>query len=108
MINLYVLTIWGLSVKNLSGIPGEGAPQKYYLGGKDISAVVPMETEKQTLLDATIEVIDDQTIMKFTKLTNEPGEIEISSTGDNIMLWARGFDSNLGYHQSRDQFVLSL
>mmetsp|Transcript_26814 Transcript_26814/g.53846 ORF Transcript_26814/g.53846 Transcript_26814/m.53846 type:complete len:595 (-) Transcript_26814:85-1869(-) len=94
--------------ESVIGIPGGVAPQKYYLGGKDTSAVVPMEDERQTLLNSTIELMNDQTVMKFTKLMKEPGEIEIASTGDNFILWAHGFDSNLGYHQSRDQFVLSL
>ncbi len=66
-----------------------------------------MESEKQTLIDASIEIVDDQTIMKFTKLIQESDEIGISTEG-NDFLWAHGYGATLGYHQSRSPFKINL
>eukprot|EP00970_Alexandrium_tamarense_P005281 scaffold852_cov197-Alexandrium_tamarense.AAC.39 len=90
-----------------SGAPGM-SPGKYYLGGKYDGAIQPMEEEKQTLKDANIELIDGQTVMSFTKILKEEGEIEIL-TGHNIFLWAHGIDAANPYHGSnRNSFELNL
>lgn len=104
-----LLILFALRVVFYSGIPGENgiAPQKYYLGGKDVSVVLPVEEDRQTLINASIEVVNGQTVMKFTKLMKEVDHIEILH-GENTFLWAHGSDSTLGYHQSRSQFVLTL
>ena len=84
------------------------SPGKYYLGGKYDGAIQPMEEEKQTLKDANIELIDGQTVMSFTKILKEEGEIEIL-TGHNIFLWAHGIDAANPYHGSnRNSFELNL
>jgi hypothetical protein len=67
-----------------------------------------MPESDQTLTDATIEVNDGQTIMKFTKILKESGEIEITPTGNNIFLWAYGSSEVLGYHDGRSNFELNL
>ena len=68
-----------------------------------------MPESQQTLTDTSIEVVNGQTIMKFTKLLVEEGEIEIT-TADNIFLWAHGGSSDqLGYHGAgRESFELNL
>ena len=63
--------------------------------------------DAQTLTDTSIEYVDGQTIMKFTKIMSEPGEIAIS-TGDNTFLWAYGSGPALGYHPARAPFELNL
>ena len=64
--------------------------------------------EEQTLTDASVEIVEGQTIMKFTKLLVEPGEIEVQ-LGDNNMLWAHGGDTTvIGYHSDRAPFSLNL
>lgn len=86
------------------GIPGANTVQKYNLGGKNVASIEPMSSDHQTLIDASIEVDEyGQTIMKFTKLLVEDGEIEIVSSGGrekNIFLFAHGSDGGdgLGYH----------
>lgn len=60
--------------------------------------VQPMSEDRQTLSGASVEVNNGQTIMKFTKLLKEPGEIEINA-GDNIFLWATGYSETLGLHK---------
>jgi len=83
-------------------------PGKYKLGGKYDDGILPMDENKQTLSDATIEVVDGQTIMTFTKMLKEEGEIEIS-TGDNIFLWAHGLDTESTYHgNNKSSFHLDL
>lgn len=69
------------------------------------SLVQPMPSEQQTLVDASIETTTDgKTVMKFTKLLSEDGEIEIAM-GSNI-LYARGWGTGLGYHSEREVFTL--
>lgn len=82
-----------------SGIPGS-TPLKYNLDGYSLSTVTPMPDEQQTLIDASITVNDNgQTVMTFTKLMNEPDELEIVY-GLNRFLWAHGDDATLAYHGS--------
>ncbi|KAL7518721.1 hypothetical protein ACHAWX_003532 [Stephanocyclus meneghinianus] len=93
----------------IRGIMGENGniPQKYYLGGKGDSQIQPMPLSQQTLTDATIEVSNGQTIMKFTKVMKEDGEIEIKG-GDNTFLWAYGSSNTLGYHPAKSSYNLNL
>jgi hypothetical protein len=88
------------------GTPGE-MPQKYVLGGKDNSSVMPMAAHRQTLMDASVEFESGLTIMKFTKIMKEEGEVEIKS-GENIFLYAQGMGVDVGYHASGESFTLSL
>ena len=73
-------------------------PGKYYLGGKYDGGIQPMEDTKQTLLNAKISFEEDVSILEFTKLMKEEGEIAIS-TGLNTFLWAHGEDNSMStYH----------
>ena len=90
-----------------SGNPGDGSVLKYSLGAKDPSGVVPFPQDQQTLSDTSVEVMGGQTIVKFTKIMKEPGEIEIT-TGNNGFLWAHGTGNSLGYHKARASFALNL
>mmetsp|Transcript_2505 Transcript_2505/g.5312 ORF Transcript_2505/g.5312 Transcript_2505/m.5312 type:complete len:232 (-) Transcript_2505:106-801(-) len=90
------------------GTPEDGQVKKYDLKSKwPFGATRLMSDGKQTLTDASIEIVDGQTIMKFTKLMNEVNEIEILA-GENIMLYARGSGPSLGYHRERLPFDLTL
>jgi hypothetical protein len=84
-------------------------PAKYYLTGKFETGVQPMDQSKQTLLDPTIEVADGQTILTFTKLLVEDGEIPISTAELVTFLWARGTDVDNTYHGSnKGSFSINL
>ena len=87
-------------------MPGS-VPQKYVLGGKDNSSVMPMAAHKQTLTDASVEYESGLTILKFTKTMKEEGEVEIRS-GENTFLYAQGMGVDLGYHATGESFTLSL
>lgn len=88
------------------GLPGTGNVEKYNLNARDISGVVPMDSVKQTLINATIVQEDGQTILSFTKLLREEGEHSITTEGANTFLYAFGFDNNLGVHEGRGGFML--
>ena len=66
-----------------------------------------MPESEHTLVDASVAVIDGQTIMKFTKTMKETGQKEITF-GENNILWAYGTSDALGNHRFRSQFVLNL
>jgi hypothetical protein len=89
-----------------SGIPG-GVPLKYDLSSKSVEGIVQMPDSAQTLTDASVEVIDGQTVMKFTKIMKEADEKEIT-TDANVFLWAHGTSDALGYHPGRSSFDLNL
>lgn len=95
------------------GLPDNGGiVEKYWLGGKSVDAIQLMPSEQQTLIDASITVDEyGQTIMKFTKLLSEEGEIEILSSGgtsSNIFLFASGYGTSLSYHNEKIVFDISL
>lgn len=66
-----------------------------------------MPENQQTLTDASVTFEDGKTIMKFTKIMNEPGEIEITP-GDNTFIQAYGTSQTLGYHGSRGLIDINL
>ena len=78
------------------GAPGM-IPAKYYLTGKLETQILPMEKNKQTLIDPKVEIIDGQTVLSFTKVLVEEGEIALSMR-DNTFLWAHGTDIDTTYH----------
>jgi hypothetical protein len=86
------------------GLPEDGTVQKYWLD--DDTRVDPMDSDRQTLMDASITDVDGTTIMSFTKYLEEDGEFMIFPNGDNPFLYAYGNDASLGYHSSRGSFML--
>ena len=96
---------------NNSGIPGEGTPQKYSLGDYSAEAITPLPESQQTLTDASIITVGTangpKTVMKFTKLLKEQGEIDVSTRG-NYFIWAHGSDETFGYHAARGVLELNL
>mmetsp|Transcript_15266 Transcript_15266/g.33306 ORF Transcript_15266/g.33306 Transcript_15266/m.33306 type:complete len:343 (+) Transcript_15266:227-1255(+) len=89
------------------GIPEENAVKKFYLGGKYMGAIQIMPTSRQTLSDASIQIVNGQTIMEFTKKLQEDGEIEILP-GKNIMLFAYGSGVGFGYHGPGERMAFEL
>lgn len=92
------------------GSTDTGVPQKYRLLAPSIlteMAIQLMPPEEQTLTDATVEYIDGQTVMKFTKKLKEPNHVEIGM-GNNIMLGAYGFTPTIGYHTRKMTFFVDL
>ena len=90
-----------------SGEPGISEPKSYYLNGKDQSLI---SRSNIVLEDATIDFINEQTIMEFTTtfeslgvespLDTEPAGISMS--GISSFIWAHGKDgeNEMKYHGS--------
>jgi len=88
-------------------LPSDGTVLKYDLGAMSVNRVIPMAEEKQTLIDPSIIQEDGKTILEFSKLLVEEGEIPILEEGENAFLHARGSGSSLGYHgPSRSSFAV--
>ena len=89
------------------GIPNRN-PKKYVLKKRNINKIFRLPNEAQTLMDASLTIEDGKTVMKFTKLLNEPNETPISS--ESFFLFAQGYDEDFGYHgpHSRGSFKLNL
>lgn len=68
---------------------GPGNPGKYFLGGQQPNLVTA--TDHQTLLDGDIKQNDTHTILTFTRLLEEPGEISINANGENFFLSGKNF-----------------
>jgi len=77
------------------GIHG-GSVLKYDLVGYQ----TPQQSSKQTIRDASINEVDGKTVMTFTKLLVEEGEVTIKTEGNNHFLHAWGDGSELAYHGS--------
>ena len=103
-----MLTIACLSATFSSGFPGSGGGvSKYALDGKTNSLVTEMPASQQTLTDTSVAFDGTQTVMKFTKLMSEPGEVPVV-VGDNTFLYAYGSSPALAYHAGRSSFALNL
>jgi len=89
----------------------EASPQMYRLIDSifpESSAYELMPPEEQTLVDASCELIDGQTVLKFTtQLLEDETPFEIS-LGENNLLWAYGRTPTIGYHSNRSPFTLNL
>lgn len=89
----------------------EASPQMYRL----IDSIFPesaafelMPPEEQTLVDASCEIIDGQTVLKFTtQLLADETPFQIS-LGENHLLWAYGRTPTIGYHSNRSPFTLNI
>mmetsp|Transcript_4515 Transcript_4515/g.6764 ORF Transcript_4515/g.6764 Transcript_4515/m.6764 type:complete len:434 (+) Transcript_4515:33-1334(+) len=75
---------------------GANNPSKYRLGTvMNVKVNGDRLTEsQQTLIDPSITSQDGKTILQFTKLLSEPGEIPIDADGKNVFVWAYGVDSS--------------
>lgn len=89
------------------GLPNTGEVTKYVLGSYDSSMILPMPDEQQTLIDTSLVQEDGTTVMEFTKVLNEAGELPIV-IGANTFIGAYGFVNEFFYHNKRDSFDLDL
>jgi len=91
--------------ESIIGLPGDNTVLKYEMAGKSTARVTAMSVEKQTLTATSIIQEGGKTIMEFTKLLVEDGEIPILEQGVNIFLHARGDGSSLGFHSQGLSFI---
>ena len=82
-------------------------PAKYHMFSNTVPGVVPMPSEQQTLINATIGQTQTMTIMRFTKRLFEPGEHAIFSDRPNLLLFAHGSNNQINsFHSSFGAFEL--
>ena len=71
-------------------------PGKYRIGSKTVTGIQLLES--QTLVNATFEQTNGQTIVRFTKRLAEDGEIEILPDSENTFIFAAGSDNTFAFH----------
>jgi hypothetical protein len=80
-------------------------PGKYSLDAKGLAGVVLDPIAQQDLIDSSIIQTDEDTIMIFTYILNQPGSNPVDLDGGvNTFIWAYGFSNALGYHRNRGSF----
>jgi len=81
-------------------------PGKYALTTLEDDGVNLMAS--QTLINSNITQDDTTTILSFTKLLDEDGELPINPNAVNTFTWAIGTENELGYHIKRSSFQIDL
>lgn len=76
--------------------PSATNPGKYNLNQKSDSGIVL--SDQQTLINATFEQLNGQTILRYTKLLVESGENAITADASNTFIFAVGSTNTFGYH----------
>jgi hypothetical protein len=91
------------------GYPDTGEVKKYSLNSQseDLSGIVEMPAEKQTLFNTEITQSDGMTTMTYTKIMVEDDEIPINAFGDTIFLASYASSSSSTFHIARGSFTLS-
>lgn len=74
-------------------------PGKYAMSGKRLDAVTLMDA--QTLTNASWTQANGQTILRYTKLLKEEGELEIFPDGSNTFIFAAGVSNDFADHGLR-------
>lgn len=89
------------------GLPDDVTVLKYDMSQKSSSGVVPMDDDKQTLMNKSIVQENGSTVMTFSKYLDE--DTYPLSDGENTCIFAEGGSNTFGYHgSSRGQFTLNL
>jgi len=78
------------------GKPSEGTVRKYKITGYNGALITEMD--QQTLINTSLEQSGGKTVMTFTKLLSEAGEISINGNGPNKIIAAFGSGNNFGFH----------
>ena len=83
-------------------------PGKYDMTTETEAGVILMDDSRQTLTNATIFQNDTHTVLKFTKILEEPNENSISASGEASLVWAVGMDNSMPFHIKASGFSLKL
>lgn len=71
-------------------------PGKYRIASKTVAGIQLLDA--QTLLNATYEQANGQTIVRYSKRLAEDGEMEIFADGENTFIFAAGSDNDFQFH----------
>jgi cytochrome b561 len=89
------------------GLPDAETVLKYNLNAQNPDGVVPFDEAQQTLIETSVIQDDVSTVLTFTKILAEDGEIPIA-IGENTFLGAWGISNDLGFHSARQPFNIDL
>jgi hypothetical protein len=91
------------------GVPDSGVVQKYNLNSESTSGVVAMDDASQTLIDASIDQNATHTVLTYTKLLQENGELSISQDALNTWIYAVGSDNTFpSIHRLYNSFEMQV
>jgi len=85
-------------IGNSSTEVGKWEMAGYFLGR---GGVQKLPQEQQTLTDTSFVQNATHSVLTFTKILMEPGEIPINGSGSFSLLWAYGMDNQVRYHLNR-------
>jgi DOMON domain/Eukaryotic cytochrome b561 len=81
-------------------------PGKYYMSGETEDTITLMDA--QTLMNASWEQANGQTILRYTKLLKEEGEVEIVPDASNTFIYASGTSNEFAdHHQYKGRVILN-
>lgn len=76
----------------------------------DLSGLERVPQERQTLLGTSFVQNETHSILRFTKILQEEGELALNGGGRNLIIWAHGLlnDNTIGYHGLQNRGVRSV
>jgi hypothetical protein len=90
------------------GKPQDGTVRKYSISARSASAIDEMPEAQQTLINTDLVQSGGSTVMTYTKILEEDGEIIINGNGDNTFVSAFGFGNSFSFHQGYGSYSVSL
>ena len=81
------------------GKPDDDTVLKYGISAQGINNIV--EAPNQTLINTSLQQVDENTILTFTKILDESGEYTIEAGAVNTFVAAFGSTNTFGYHAGR-------
>ena len=94
------------------GLPDEPVsptnPAKYRLSARSNAGIEILPDAQQTLTNANIVQNDTHTVLTYTKLLEEDGELPISAIEANNFVFATGPSNTLGFHNQRSAVALAI
>jgi len=81
------------------GLPDASVAEKYSLDGYSLDGVQPVAQELQSLIDATVEQTEEQTILRYKRNFNDEGDLSVDAESGIIrFIYAYGESNTLAYH----------
>jgi DOMON domain len=81
------------------GLPDEQTVKKYNMTTKGLDGVNALPDDQQTLTNTSIVQENGITILTYTQLLSEVGEVPVV-TGKNTFIWAYGMSNPIGFHSA--------
>jgi len=96
-----------IGTESLPALDGD-SPLKYNLLGTTANSIVAMNSERQTLQNAFLDMDNGKTILRFTKMLEEENEHIISASSPTTFIYAVGNERILSHHKHAGSIELNL